>query len=1080
MPRFRNLTERWFGPAKSRRKGGRKDRFEQRRLGRICSLESLESRELLTWAAVAANQLLTISEIGTPGSQGDTGVLKVDPTSEQILLDPDGSGAFQNTGANLATLAGPIQISAGSLVNSNFIIDNRDGAFFQPTGFSPSLLTPTFQYDGGTAVINGGNGPQQNSSLTVLGQTGIADNFAISNATENFGLQGQFQGQAGLLTVIQPPPISGIPNTLLVNYVHVTGALNLDGVDGAAGNDTLSITGAKADSWTVTGNTIQGPITPPTAPFPPGVQPPQPGTVGNISYGNFSRLNVTAPSNSAAVPTKVTINGTSIPTFVNGTDLINVNLNQPLLGTLYVNGLNGTTPAAVLNVNGSSGNDAFYVNGIPDGLGYQSVSLDVNSADRIQYGAPFTHFGADVNFLAGTVRTLNVAGMGGNNSLTVQVPPVLLNAISATLPSIVAFYGGAGPFYPANSPPVSVGQNLLRVFGNAPAQNTTGSDTIVVGDVPATGNGNAPIQMSQIQGVVIYGNGGNDNLTNNSQGNQVQGIPAVPGLLIGGSGNDTLTGGAGGDVLLGGAGLNVIDGDAALLNATNYLLAHQDHNGNIFDPYLQPQAIPGTNGDLSTIQTGSGNDVVVTGARPSITFGDPGDIDNFTATQNPGGTLIQLATVDPQNPTSSLYQVTPALLALEQAFGVSAGPLPPNAAALLEFGGNRNLRSQFATFAAFTGRAYNDILIDRKGGLGTAGVVSTGEIDYWVGQAQRGLTVQQMQAQLLASDELRQSLRLSNAWVRSLFQTVLGRQATPDEINAYLAPLLFNDTAATRYQLALSLLNSAEGTNAAIGQMYQNLVPRGGPSGADILAIQADLASGLRMEQVAQLIAASNGDYFNYVVSHNLGEVGFIGGLYQSALGRGASSGDIAFWIGVHTTFGVSNSQIAQAILNSNESRTRLLQSYYQTYLHRGLDVPGLNYWLGAMAAGMSPEQVLAAFVASPEYFANNGGTSDSFIRAMYRDVLRRATPPSQPELDYWIAVMAASTRGAVQARADVVIGFATSDENRSLLINDWYLAYLGRPASAFEINNSLQSFHLGASQVAVQAQILLNRAGVS
>ncbi len=1030
---------------------------------------------MLTWAATAANNLLTISEVGTAGAQGDTGVLKVDQNGE-ILLDPNGGGVFQDTGLNMSALAGPIQINAGSLVNSNFIIDNRDGAFFEATGFTPSQVTPTFQYDGGTAVINGGLGPQQNSSLTVLGQAGVADTFSISGASENFGVQGQFQGQTGLLTLMQPPAISGIQNTMLVGYAHVTGGLNLDGIDGASGADTLTITGAKGDNWTITGNTIQGPITPPTPPLPPGVQAPQPGTVGDITIGNLSQFTLTAPSNSAAVPTKVTVNNTVIPTFINGMDSVNVNLDQPLSAPVIVNGLSGTTATAVLNINGSSGDDAFYVNGNPNAQGYQSVSLDANSADRIQYGGQFTHLGSDINFLAGTVKGLNVAGMGGNNSFTLQVPPTLLNAVSATLPATVAFYGGAGPNRPNNLPPVTVGQNLLRVFGNAPAQNTTGSDTISVGDVPTTGTSTAGIQMSQIQGLVIYGNGGNDSLTNASKGTPLQGIPAVPGMLIGGDGNDTLVGGAGGDVLLGGAGMNNLDGSAALANATNYLFAHQDQNGNIYDPYLQAPTVAGVNGDLSTIATGKGKDVVVTGARQPLTFGDPGDIDNFKATAATSANLVQIATVDPQNPTSSLYQVTPALQALENAFGVSTGQFPANQAALLEFGGNRNLRSQFATFAAFTGRAYNDFLPDRKTSFGSSGVVSSGEINYWVGQAAQGLTVQQMQAQLLASDELRQTLRLSDSWVRSLFETVLHREPTPTEINTYLAPLIGNDTNALRYQLALQLLTSQNGTLSEINQMYQNLVPNGSPSQADSLAIQADLASGMRMEQVAQLISASNGNYYNYVVTHNAGEVGFIGGVYQSVLGRPASNNDISFWINVHANFGVSNEQIAETILASPEHRAQILQGYYQAYLHRSLDPSGLNFWLNAMAAGMTEDQVLSAIVGSNEYFVSNGATSDSFVRAIYRDVLHRTTPPSQPEIDYWIAVLAASTRGPAQARADVVLGFAASDEYRSMLINDWYQAYLGRPATSSEIINSLQLFHLGASQNAIQAQILLNR----
>jgi hypothetical protein len=437
--------------------------------------------------------------------------------------------------------------------------------------------------------------------------------------------------------------------------------------------------------------------------------------------------------------------------------------------------------------------------------------------------------------------------------------------------------------------------------------------------------------------------------------------------------------------------------------------------------------------------------------------------------------LQQVATVDPQNPTSSLYQVTPALQALEQAFGISNGQFGSNPAALLEFGGNKNLRAPFATFGAFVGRAYNDFLTDRKGGLGTSGVVSTPEIDYWVGQGQQGLTVQQMQASLLASDELRQSLRLSDAWVRSIFQEVAGRLPTPAEINTYLAPLVANDTPAMRYQLALQLLDSPIGTQSEINQMYANLVPNRSPTSADLQAIDADVASGVRLEQVAQILVASNGDYANYVVSHGVGEVGFVGGLFQSVLGRPASNNDLAFFTGLHAN-GVSNQTIATVLVTSPEHRAQVVAGYYQTFLHRNIDAAGLNFWLGVLASGAGEEQVLAAIVGSDEYYFAHGATSDSFVRAVYHDVLGRSTPPSQPEIDYWIATLAASTRGAAQARADVALGFASSDEYRSIQINAWYQAYLGRAPSFAEVNGALNSFHLGASQDAVQVQILLSK----
>ena len=1044
LSKFRNFAARLWSPEQPQRPGRRRDSFERRRLGRICTVESLEDRQLLTWSATAANGLLTISEVGTAGSQGGTGVLEVDPNSGNLLLDPNNSGNFQQTGLSLNTLAGPIQINAGQLVNSNFIIDNRDGAFLMPTLFSPSFATtppaPTINYSGGSGI-------NQNNSLTVLGQAGVADAFAINNATAN----------GGQLTLSQPlNQITLQQNRLLVSYSNLGGALNLDGVDGISGQDSLTINASASDSWDVNGNTIQGPAfqyLPPTPGTPPPVVKPD-----HITIGNLSSITFNSQPGTTNLPSVVTVDATPAPITLNSGDIDIFNLNSPLAYPATVNGFNAGKPAAALYVNGSSGNDNIYAD-------YRSVALDANPNDRIQAGVPFTHAGADISYAG--LTALNLSGMGGNNVFTIQVPPVLQAPfLSNALPPIVV-YGSNSPL----SAPTAVGTNLLRVLGNDPSTNSTGADVIKVGDF-----GSGAIQMVNIAGLVIYGYGGNNDLENLSAGNPAQGIRPVPAVLIGGSGNDTLVGGAGGDVLLGGGGKDTLT-DKGLVNTTSYLLPHQDQNGNIFDPYLE-SPVPSANDTASTLTAGAGNDVVVTGARPALITGDPGDLDSYQAKQNAGQVLQLVNTVDPTNPTSSLYEVTPALLALEQAFGISNGQLPPNQAAMLEFGTNRNLRAQFATFGAFVGRAYAQFMVDRFGGLGTSGIVSTDEINFWVQQGQLGMTVQQVQASLLASDELRQTERLTNAWFRGMYENVLGRLPTPAETAAFLTPLEMNDTAATRFAAALQLLTSTDGTLAEIRSMYQQLVPKGSPSALDQQAIQADLASGMRLEQVAQIVIASNGNYFNYVIANHAGEVGFLGGVYQSVLGRPASGADLQFWSTLHAN-GVSNQHIAMLILNSPEHRATVVQGYYQTYLHRSVDAAGLNFWLSVMAAGASDEQVLGAVVGSNEYFVVNGGTSDSFIRAIYRDVLHRTTPPSQPEIDYWIATLAASTRGAAQARADVVVGFADSDEYRGQLVNGWYQAFLGRSASAAEINNWLLFFHLGNNQESVQAQILLGRSGM-
>jgi hypothetical protein len=1095
-------------------------------------MEWLEQRQLLTWVATFVNSTgaLTIQGVGT---SSDTGVLKADPNTGEILLDGNNSGHFIDTGANLATINTTIQIEANTTINSNFIIDNNAGAFFEAPATFPAN-TPLFNYTGSSAL-------NPNDSLTIRGVSGVNNIFEVDpSATSNVITNGQTTGEAGTVLLEGPTNVLNQQNILEVTYgpnanvagtTGITGQLLLDGVSNAGGNNTLyvddqgatinpknpgfpSVAGTASD-WTLNGSSISGPQFPAKPTVPPTPAPPA-GNLGTINYANMGTLQFSdglagdlLTINAVGAKTNATTFGTTV-----------VNYNQPLAFPVNLAGpsstqstsgggqLNGTTGGTLDIAGALGGNNDFYIDA-------GTVALAATGT-KPQYNVPFAHLGADLTYTPGSLGLFQVAGNGGNNIFTVQVPPVLIAPYTSEfLTTQFVVLGGSLPAIPLlpNSTPLAVvaGTNLLRVFGNAPGALTKGNDSIKVFDYAGltTGNGittttNAGasnIQMSNITAVVIYGEGGNDQLTNASTGNPKQGIDPVPALLIGGSGNDTLTGGAGNDMFLGGGGEDTIVSSAVSTQinpTTTYFFPHQDQFGNIYDPLLG-----NSNLTTSTLTGTGGNQVVVTGdvkAAFSQTGTGDTDLGNLafggagTGNAN-GGMTEQLPTVPPGNVTASLYMPTDALTALEQAMGVSQGPFPANEAALLEFGGQLNLRSQFATPAAFVGRAYNDFLIDRGGtgtfgnpitskGTGTnlsiegASVVGTPEIQYWVSQLQNGMSVQQMQAQILASDELRQDLPESSQWVRFLYQSVTGNLPSDAVLTADVNFLTNNDTAATRYDLALALLTSPAGQAAELSDIYNNVVPQGGtPSPTDQAAINADISSGESLAQVAQALAASNGNYLNYEETNNVGVVGFVAGVYEAVLHRAASAGDLAYWASVRGE-GASNAQIAQAILSSPEARASIIENAYVRYLGRTADAGGMAYWQAALAAGVTDEQFVAAIVGSPEYYARNGSTSQSYVAALYRDVLTRTSSPPQQEIDYWVSQLAMSTRGAVQARADIAMDFQESSEYQTDLINNWYQIYDGRLPSATELNTALALLQSAVSDEAVQAQILMARQG--
>src|SRR5262249_37894657 len=68
-----------------------------------------------------------------------------------------------------------------------------------------------------------------------------------------------------------------------------------------------------------------------------------------------------------------------------------------------------------------------------------------------------------------------------------------------------------------------------------------------------------------------------------------------------------------------------------------------------------------------------------------------------------------------------------------------------------------------------------------------------------------------------------------------------------------------------------------------------------------------------------------------------------------------------------------ARAQVAFDILNSQESRTDEVGSYYQQFLGRTADAGGLAAFVADLQNGATNEQVVALIVASQEYFQRAG-----------------------------------------------------------------------------------------------------------
>src|SRR4051794_13824041 len=120
----------------------------------------------------------------------------------------------------------------------------------------------------------------------------------------------------------------------------------------------------------------------------------------------------------------------------------------------------------------------------------------------------------------------------------------------------------------------------------------------------------------------------------------------------------------------------------------------------------------------------------------------------------------------------------------------------------------------------------------------------------------------------------------------------------------------------------------------------------------------------------------------------------------------------------------------------STEYRSRLVSSFYSTYLHRGASPSEVNAWVVALQQGNSDEAVQNGFLSSGEYYGIWGGTDASWIGSLYTNVLGRLGGPS--EINAWLSQLAL---GATHPQIGAAI--VLSSEYRGRLVASYYAKYL-------------------------------------
>ena len=204
-------------------------------------------------------------------------------------------------------------------------------------------------------------------------------------------------------------------------------------------------------------------------------------------------------------------------------------------------------------------------------------------------------------------------------------------------------------------------------------------------------------------------------------------------------------------------------------------------------------------------------------------------------------------------------------------------------------------------------------------------------------------------------------------------------------------------TTTTLGTVAAQFAGSAEAASQLVQGYYQKYLGRTA-SAAELSYWVTVLQHGTTDQQVLTGFVSS-GEYFQK--AGNTAQ-GWLDTLYRDLLNRGADSGGESYWLGQAGK--LSRADIASGFVFGGERQGGIVASYYQQYLGRTANSSEVAGWVTALGQGQTHQQVIAAFVGSPEYFQRHNGDTGAWLSATYQDVLGRQ--PDEAGFANWLSVL--------------------------------------------------------------------------
>ncbi|MFN2506217.1 MAG: DUF4214 domain-containing protein [Acidimicrobiales bacterium] len=167
--------------------------------------------------------------------------------------------------------------------------------------------------------------------------------------------------------------------------------------------------------------------------------------------------------------------------------------------------------------------------------------------------------------------------------------------------------------------------------------------------------------------------------------------------------------------------------------------------------------------------------------------------------------------------------------------------------------------------------------------------------------------------------------------------------------------------------------------------------------------------------------------------------VRFVERAYRDLLGRSASAGESEYWV-TALAGGLSRNSMAVALTTSVEFRRLVVGTYHQTYLGRPATSAESDGFAWAIENGWTFEFVATVVLGGDEFYARHGSNPAAYVDALYSEVLGLASDAAGRA--YWADQL---ERG--MDRYTVALAFVSSPIAHYNLVRFAYSWYLDRPA---------------------------------